>query len=291
MLCFRFFFRLCLRNLPLKVDENALRTALMKSIGHAHTTRIKKILIMRNKERFDSSGKGRSLGFGFVEFTSHKDALCVLRATNNNPNVFGAERRPIVEFAIENSLALKAKEQRVTKQRKRERALRNNQENVRQEQGKTNKEKRLEKMKVRREARKRKREAKRKRKHEAAVTNSKSALEHKQSNLKKKRTEVNLNSLEMDETFASSRSKSVSKKLHNSTKKQSRKRESTKRLLDASESNTNKSDEFIDRRALKRKAKEMKDESKFNEMVNKYKAKLFGKDTRTSSAKRARWYE
>ena len=98
---------------------------------------------MRSKERFTSEGLGRSLGYGFVELTDHDAALRALRAINNNPAIFGSEQvyvymhivrlttcwlvspsmylcvdmfvctqRPIVEFAVEDSRALKLREDR-----------------------------------------------------------------------------------------------------------------------------------------------------------------------------------
>ena len=63
--------------------------------------------IMRSKDRKDQSGSYRSMGFGFVDFEKHEDALMLLRATNNNPEIFGENRRPIVEFSVENTKALK----------------------------------------------------------------------------------------------------------------------------------------------------------------------------------------
>ncbi|MCG8623641.1 MAG: hypothetical protein MJE68_16815 [Proteobacteria bacterium] len=40
----------------------------------------------------NSKGIGRSLGYGFVEFSSHEAALAALLATNNNPAIFGDKR-------------------------------------------------------------------------------------------------------------------------------------------------------------------------------------------------------
>jgi nucleolar protein 4 len=37
-----------------------------------------------------------------VEFERHDHALAALRQLNNNPAAFSADRRPIVEFAMEN---------------------------------------------------------------------------------------------------------------------------------------------------------------------------------------------
>lgn len=41
-------------------------------------------------------------GIGFIEFDRHDHALAALRQLNNSPVAFGAERRPVIEFAIEN---------------------------------------------------------------------------------------------------------------------------------------------------------------------------------------------
>ena len=86
-----------------------------------------------------------------MEFTNHNDALAALRATNKTPDIFCADRRPIVEFSLENSLVVKVKQRRLDKARQRQQPG--------GEQPKTNKEKRLEKSQKRREKRQRKREA------------------------------------------------------------------------------------------------------------------------------------
>ncbi|PIO60731.1 hypothetical protein TELCIR_17765 [Teladorsagia circumcincta] len=54
-------------------------------------------------------GNPRSKGFAFVNFSEHKDALQCLQKLNNNPHTFTNERRPIVEFSIENLMAIRAK--------------------------------------------------------------------------------------------------------------------------------------------------------------------------------------
>ncbi|XP_058684827.1 RNA-binding protein 28-like [Poecile atricapillus] len=58
-------------------------------------------------------GQGRSLGFAFVEFGEHEEALGALRCLNNNPELFGAHKRPIVEFALEDRRKLRLREQRI----------------------------------------------------------------------------------------------------------------------------------------------------------------------------------
>merc|ERR1712048_432713 len=56
-----------------------------------------------------------SKGYGFVTFAEHEDALLALRNTNNNPTIFTNDRRPIVEFSIENRKALLARQKRLEK--------------------------------------------------------------------------------------------------------------------------------------------------------------------------------
>ena len=145
-----------MRNLPLNVDDKRLKEIFSTVAGR--NAFVKKVLIIRSKDRVDSSGRGRSMGYGFVEFANHNDALAALRATNNNPDIFGADRRPIVEFSLENSLVVKVKQRRLDKARQRQQPD--------SEQPKTNKEKRLEKSQKRREKRQRKREANKERKLE-----------------------------------------------------------------------------------------------------------------------------
>lgn len=41
---------------------------------------------------------GQSLGYGFVQFHDHEQALTTLRYLNNNPNIFGSQK---VQFANE----------------------------------------------------------------------------------------------------------------------------------------------------------------------------------------------
>ena len=107
-----------MRNLLLNVDDKRLKEIFSTVAGR--NAFVKKVLIIRSKDRLDSSGRGRSMGYGFVEFANHNDALAALRATNNNPDIFGADRRPIVEFSLENSLVVKVKQRRLDKARQRQ---------------------------------------------------------------------------------------------------------------------------------------------------------------------------
>ncbi|CEM36697.1 unnamed protein product [Vitrella brassicaformis CCMP3155] len=138
--------RLSIRNLPLSVDPNGLRSAitsiltsddrgkaalrappsewddpqarLVDTVGLQDDKMLKKkavAAVKREKVR-------RSKGFAFVDFGRHRVALATLRYLNNNPTVFAKQKCPIVEFAIEDKRALKYKEMRREKVEKRKAA-------------------------------------------------------------------------------------------------------------------------------------------------------------------------
>jgi RNA recognition motif-containing protein len=99
--------RLSVRNLPAGVDEKRLKALFVEAVKARATKErptVKQVKILRDQDRPDPKGdaRGKSKGIGFVEFDRHDHALAALRQLNNNPATFGAERRPIVEFAIEN---------------------------------------------------------------------------------------------------------------------------------------------------------------------------------------------
>ena len=117
--------RLSFRNIPRNITEKELRALCLDKVrdltkaagvkldraqwGKYGPIRNLKILV---------DGNGVSRGFGFVEFVSHDLALHVLRQLNNNPNIYGAHRRLVVSFAIENVNALQ-KLERLRENRKR----------------------------------------------------------------------------------------------------------------------------------------------------------------------------
>jgi nucleolar protein 4 len=69
-----------------------------------------RVMLNRNKVTKEF---GKSKGFGFVEFKEHSHALKALRVLNNNPSIFTPQKRPIVEFSIENKVALNIKQKRL----------------------------------------------------------------------------------------------------------------------------------------------------------------------------------
>ncbi|CAL1390438.1 unnamed protein product [Linum trigynum] len=100
--------RLIIYNVPKTMTEMALKKLCIKAVISRATKQkpvIKQVkLLKRLKE-----GKvvSQSRGVAFLEFTEHQHALVALRVLNNNPESFGVEHRPIVEFALDNVQTLK----------------------------------------------------------------------------------------------------------------------------------------------------------------------------------------
>ncbi|CAH8599554.1 unnamed protein product [Heterobilharzia americana] len=105
--------RLCLRNLPLSVSDNDLKSVCYKFVKDKKC-KISECRIMRNLQ--PGRQQYRSLGYAFVTFDNHENAMKVLNGLNNNPNAFPpSNRRPIVEFSVENLRALQLKQKRTQK--------------------------------------------------------------------------------------------------------------------------------------------------------------------------------
>ncbi|XP_072097237.1 RNA-binding protein 28 [Mobula birostris] len=109
--------RLCIHNIPKSVTDEQLRKLCLQAVG-AKEARIKECRIMRDLQMAKTKKDGRSLGYGFVEFMEHSHSLATLRYLNNNPEIFGAEKRPIVEFSLEDRRKLKVKEMRALNNKK-----------------------------------------------------------------------------------------------------------------------------------------------------------------------------
>ncbi|VDK35563.1 unnamed protein product [Taenia asiatica] len=103
--------RLCVRNIPLNVDDRTLRRACQKIAGPS--ARITECRVMRDLK--SGAEHPKSLGYAFVAFEEHGDALKALHALNNNGTILGGNRKPIVEFSLENSKALEKKRRREEK--------------------------------------------------------------------------------------------------------------------------------------------------------------------------------
>lgn len=58
---------------------------------------------MRNLKKVDPKGQAISKEYAFITFKQHEDALKALRAINNNPNIFNANKvnlTPFYEYMI-----------------------------------------------------------------------------------------------------------------------------------------------------------------------------------------------
>ncbi|KAE8616870.1 hypothetical protein XENTR_v10008909 [Xenopus tropicalis] len=104
--------RLCVHNIPKSVDDKKLRQLFLTASGGGSSVRIKECRVMRDLKGIGGNHKGQSLGYAFVEFLEHEHALAALRSVNNNPDIFGPKKRPIVEFSLEDMNKLKLKEKR-----------------------------------------------------------------------------------------------------------------------------------------------------------------------------------
>lgn len=79
-------YRLVIHNLPITYDDNKFRQLISKYVDSKSS--IKECRVMRDLKNMDGEGKGKSKEYGFVSFTTHEEAIKVLRSMNNNPNVF-----------------------------------------------------------------------------------------------------------------------------------------------------------------------------------------------------------
>lgn len=125
--------RLCIHNLPPNCDNKQLRKIFLNAVNEK-SVRIIEVLnirqcnlvkfvlkarVMYDRRKADNKF-GKSKGFGFVEFQEHTHALKALRNLNNNPQIFSVQKRPIVEFSIENKVAINKKIKRQQKNQKKE---------------------------------------------------------------------------------------------------------------------------------------------------------------------------
>ncbi|EFP07564.1 hypothetical protein CRE_26346 [Caenorhabditis remanei] len=105
--------RLCIHNLPQKINDAKLKELAQKSTSAGSL--ITECRVWMDKKRLTPDGKPKSSGFGFIAFKEHMHALECLKKLNNNPDTFTKDHRPIVEFSVENLLALQARARRNVK--------------------------------------------------------------------------------------------------------------------------------------------------------------------------------
>ncbi|KAF3435750.1 hypothetical protein FNV43_RR22842 [Rhamnella rubrinervis] len=102
--------RLIIYNLPKSMTEKELKKLCIEAVTSRATKQkpiIQQIKFMKDLKKGKEVSKNHSRGVAFVEFSEHQHALVALRVLNNNPETFGPEHRPIVEFAVDNVQTLK----------------------------------------------------------------------------------------------------------------------------------------------------------------------------------------
>lgn len=259
--------RLCIRNLPLTTDANELRSALHKHASNE--MKITDVKVMRSKDRKDQNGVPRSLGYAFVNVDTHKNGLALLRATNNNPDVFTEKRRPIVEFSVESTKALKLLDQRKVKNQ--QRLTQNEQTSEEQGNGeleKTSTEKRKSQWEKRLVRYKKKRE------------------EKKKNNLTNKSNEVEQNNINFVNSAKNGGDKKLKRKHYDAPVENVSNSESPPPLVSNSESPPP-----MKRGRKVRQNRNAKEEQKFNSLVEQYKDKLSGSKIQKNKKKDSRWFE
>ncbi|KAF6163052.1 hypothetical protein GIB67_001380 [Kingdonia uniflora] len=102
--------RLIIYNLPKTLTEKDLKKLLIDavlSLASKQNPVIQQIKFLKDSKTGKITSKNYSRGVAFVEFTEHQHALVALRVLNNNPETFGPEHRPIVEFSLDNVQTMK----------------------------------------------------------------------------------------------------------------------------------------------------------------------------------------
>ncbi|XP_020884069.1 RNA-binding protein 28 isoform X2 [Arabidopsis lyrata subsp. lyrata] len=105
--------RLVIYNLPKSMNQKQLHKLLVDAVTSRATKQkpgIRQIKFLQNEKKGKVDTKNYSRGVAFVEFTEHEHALVALRVLNNNPETFGPQHRPVIEFAVDNVQKLKIRE-------------------------------------------------------------------------------------------------------------------------------------------------------------------------------------
>ncbi|CAL9233352.1 unnamed protein product [Arabidopsis halleri] len=105
--------RLVIYNLPKSMNQKQLHKLLVDAVTSRATKQkpcIQQIKFLQNEKKGKVDTKNYSRGVAFVEFTEHEHALVALRVLNNNPETFGPQHRPVIEFAVDNVQKLKIRE-------------------------------------------------------------------------------------------------------------------------------------------------------------------------------------
>ncbi|CAG7906850.1 unnamed protein product [Brassica rapa] len=102
--------RIVIYNLPKSMNQKQLQKLLVDAVTSRATKQkptVRQIKFLQNEKKGKVDTKNYSRGVAFVEFTEHDHALVALRVLNNNPETFGPQHRPVIEFAVDNVQKLK----------------------------------------------------------------------------------------------------------------------------------------------------------------------------------------
>lgn len=107
--------RLSIRNLPANITESKLKSLckeMVLSKRECNEVVIKQVKIIKLEREGKNGSILRPSGYAFVEFLDHEDAMACLLSMNNHPTLFKNDKRPIIEFAIENGKIMKQRQER-----------------------------------------------------------------------------------------------------------------------------------------------------------------------------------
>ncbi|XP_073033608.1 uncharacterized protein [Primulina eburnea] len=108
--------RLIVYNVPTTMKEKDLKQLFISAVASRAKKQkpsIQQIKLLEDIKKVENGEKSGRRGVAFIEFTEHQHALVALRVLNNNPGTFGPERRPIVEFAIDDVQKLKLRKEKI----------------------------------------------------------------------------------------------------------------------------------------------------------------------------------
>ncbi|KAK8963605.1 Polyadenylate-binding protein 2 [Platanthera guangdongensis] len=98
--------RLVIYNVPKVMTQEEVKKLCIEAVisrASKQNPKIQKVKLLKdNKKEQASVKKHHSRGVAFVDFEEHEHALVALRVLNNNPGTFSSDRRPIVEFSLDN---------------------------------------------------------------------------------------------------------------------------------------------------------------------------------------------
>ncbi|CAH6778365.1 RNA-binding protein 28 [Phodopus roborovskii] len=270
--------RLCLHNLPKAVDDKQLRKLLLDATRGEKGVRIKECRVMRDLKAVHGKMKGQSLGYAFAEFQNHEHALRALRHINNNPEIFGSLKRPIVEFSLEDRRKLKVKELRIQRslQKTAPKPVTSKPQKEQKELGKDKKQKAV-------SPTQNQSQASGEQKGKARPTSwtgfqTKAEVEHVELPDGKKRRKVL--------ALPSHRGPKI--RLRDKGKAKSLPPKKSKPQIGQQKQ---KKQQLPSVQAPKKKAKENKAEAHFNQLVEQYKQKLLGPSKGPSLMKRSKWFD